>query len=92
MGVVARSADGEVFRFDLMNGEAKEYDSLPLGCEFEDFSVCLETGVRGIWRLWNFRKNSVKILFRRNFCFGQRACQGVAESGDAFRPQPFEAA
>ena len=69
LGVVARSADGEVFRFDLMNGEAKEYDSLPLGCEFEDFSVCLETGVRGDLAALEFSEEQRKNFVQAEFLF-----------------------
>ena len=69
LGVVARSADGEVFRFDLMNGEAKEYDSLPLGYEFEDFSVCLETGIRGDLAALEFSEEQRKNFVQAEFLF-----------------------
>lgn len=47
LGVLARMANGEVFRFDLMNGEKKENDSLPILREYSAFSVLLEEGTRG---------------------------------------------
>ncbi len=47
LGVLARMTNGEVFRFNLMNGEKKENDSLPIMQEYSTFSVLLEEGLRG---------------------------------------------
>lgn len=46
LGVLARAADGEVFRFDLFNG-AQITDGVPLTREARKLSVSLERGKRG---------------------------------------------
>ena len=72
LGLILRSVNGENFRADLMNGDGKEYDSIPLKKEFSCFSVCLETGVRGDFAPINFSPDDRKRFVCAEFLFRSR--------------------
>ena len=72
LGVVARAAGGEVFRFDLLNGEEKT-DCIPLEPgERRSVSVSLERGARGDSAAVTFTRGERKSFVQAEFLFRAR--------------------
>ncbi len=67
-GVVFRTADGEIYRFELMNGETSA-ESLPVGGEFFDYAVNLEKGRTGDDGRCSFTEEQRRSVVEAEFLF-----------------------